>query len=230
VNVNYVLELEVPTDALLRAALIAEGAIPTNVETQWVLSSKSAVEGVRHVLMRRRTGFRVFYRLAPEASDATRDLCCYLALKAWDETQRFASDEYYVSRDVATSTVVATRAVIDILSSVTAEVRFEPMSSGLFRLAYARDLPDPVVVPVAFFTGKADDGTWAVQSDGRELLTKSNRQAVRESGLVHAPRAVVGHDLLRWRRPPVVSGDVWAALEAIAVEGLDKPPPYLGGL
>jgi hypothetical protein len=228
----YLLELEAPPNQSMCSCLTAAGGVSANTGTLWTVASDAVLDSLSDILTRFRTRFKVFHQLMPTVSDRVSDLNCYLSVVMLDAVDAPHSRRHGLFRDVTAGTIVGTSATVELLRAKAPDVRFEPVdnSAGMFRLVDAEHLPEPVVVPTVFASGRASDGVWAVQSDGRELLSDANRRAVRERGLFLAPYARVGNETLRWKRPPVVSGELWAWLETNGVDGLMTPPPYLGSV
>src|SRR5262245_16934797 len=125
--------------------------------------------------------FGEFHEYNPTPDDDPRLLAAGLGLRDFTELD-VSPDDLVLACDERTLSTVASEAMASLLGEMT---------SG---------------VPRTMFLSEGTDGVWAVQSDGRELLTAANLRAVQEHGLVRAPSCVTDGRVLAWRRPPIFSG------------------------
>jgi hypothetical protein len=227
---RYFLELATPPDADLREQLLASGALLESALTGWALPSEQVWQDIEAALKDRQVEHDLFYEYAPTATDDDDELAAFLPLTALSAAEPVTPGQLIALRDEETSSTVASERLVDLLAPVTTGLEWQPIegSGDLLRLTAARPLPEPVVVPHAVFRSKGMDGRWAVQSDGRELLTDASRKLVREAGAAFAPECVVDGDVLPWLRPLLVSRRVLRVLTEHDVQGVAGAPVYLG--
>lgn len=224
------LELAAPPDPELRGLLLQIGARLESALTGWALPDDGSRQALEAELQRRGVPYDFYFDFVPSAADHPENLAAYLPLTALNDAAPAEAGELVLLRDEEHSTTVASENLIDLLPEVTTGLGWEPIAQRprIKRLVNALDLPEPVVVPSAVFQSQADDGTWAVRSDGRELLTPTNLKLVRQGGMVRAPQCQIADRVLTWRRPMVFSGLVLQFLEGRSIRGIAGAPVYLG--
>ncbi len=134
--------------------------------------------------------------------------------------------------DLYTDKILVSSRVKDLLETHQVGVQFAPingMSQSWFRLDELTELGEPIHVPnpVFFSPNENPPGSYAVQSDGRDIITEANirllqTQGVAGSGKVRTPTGVV-----TWRRRVLISGKLLAELARANVRGLTMPPTPL---
>jgi hypothetical protein len=219
---------DAPITEELHVLLAGEGARPDSVDPlAWLTPSPAGFTRIEAALRRLDIPFEVFYEAHPAPGE--KHLAAGLGLDDFDGLD-VASDDLVLACDERTLATVVSAAMMDLLTPVTTGVTFDELvgHDGFFVITVTANLPDPVVVPRAMYMSDGDDGTWAVQSDGRELLTETNLRVVQEHGVVSAPECVVDGRVLRWRRPLVFSGRVLVELHDEDVRGVLSPPVFLG--
>jgi hypothetical protein len=131
--------------------------------------------------------------------------------------------------DYHTEALVVSRQVQEILLETTTGLHWTSMPStdGKDRsVVHVHEyLPDPIVVPVPLFVGPNESpvGTYAVQSDGRDIVTAVNADRLRQVGLAASLEVRIPSGVLNWRPRLVASGAVVAALQSANVRGLLEP-------
>jgi len=229
---NYFLELEDPPGPELRQLLLSHGALLESALTGWAIRSTADWKIIESTLRKEGIEFNLFFEFSASSDDNMESLVAYLALASLDSVEDIDSAQLVLLRDEITSSTVASKSLVNLLESVTQHLQWQPVEGrkNLLRLVQAPALPDPVVVPHAIFVSKGASGLWAVQSDGRELLTSANRQLVKETGVALAPECLVEEKVLHWRRPLLLSGRVLTLLEEHRVEGRAGAPSFLGAV
>jgi hypothetical protein len=231
VDVTHIVELrETPSDDV-RAILERAGARRLSALTGWALPARAPWEAVTTALAAHGAEFEVFYEYFPGPDDDPAGLAAYLDLERFQPGQTYldADQPMLVSDDTGTG-LLGTAPGTEVLDSVTTGLGWAPsdLDPDLYRLADAPVLPEPVLVPRVTHLGSTSDAGQAVRSDGRELLTAANLDAVRSAGLVRAPTCIADGQVLRWRRGPVFSGRVIEQLHREDVSGLTGKAVYLG--
>ncbi|MGH7511007.1 MAG: hypothetical protein ACREMZ_16300 [Gemmatimonadales bacterium] len=229
---SYFLELADPPGSELRQLLLSRGARLESALTGWAIRSAADWEIIERRLREEEVEFDLFYEFAATPDDDVEDLVAYLALAPLDSVEKIDPMQLILLRDEMTSSTVASESLVELLKSATQRLHWQPVDEhkGLLRLVQAPALPDPVVVPHAIFLSEGTSGLWAVQSDGRELLTSASRRLVKETGAALAPECSVEGRVLHWRRPLLFSGRVLALLEEHKVEGPTGTRSFLGAV
>jgi hypothetical protein len=210
---------DAPITEELHVLLAEAGARPHSVyPLAWVTPSPAGFTTIEAALRRLDISFEVSYEAHPAPGD--KHLAGYLGLDDFAGMDA-AADDLVLACDERTLATVVSTAMKDLLTPVSTGVTFDDLMGhdGFFVITVTASLPDPVVVPRAMFMSEGYDGAWAVQSDGRELLTETNLRVVQEHGVVSAPECVVDGRVLRWERPLVFSGRVLRELRDKDVRG-----------
>jgi hypothetical protein len=221
---------DVPIRVELHDLMTTRGARPDSADPlAWLTPSSEVFTAIEGELKDRNVPFETFYELRPSPDEDSRQLAAGIGLRELTDLEA-SSDDLVLACDERTLATVASKKMVTLLGTMTSGAVFDPLvgHDGFFVLTAAAELPEPVVVPNAMFLSEGDDGVWAVQSDGRELLTTTNLEAVQKHGLVCAPRCVTAGQVLRWRRPLIFSGPVLVQLQAHDIQGLLSAPVFLG--
>jgi hypothetical protein len=219
-----------PISGELHDLLAGEGARPDGADPlAWQTPSSQAFAAIETELNDRNIPFAVFYEARPSPGDDVLRLAAGMGLRGLVELDVRPGD-LVLACDERTLATVVSREMATLLEAVTTGVVFDSLvgHDGFFVLTVVAELPEPVVVPRAMFLSEGTDGIWAVQSDGRELLTATNIRAIQEHGVVSAPSCLTAGKVLRWRRPLIFSGPVLAQLRDKDIQGLLSPPVFLG--
>lgn len=229
---SYFLELADPPGPELRQLLLSRGSRLESALTGWAIRSAADWGIIERKLREEEVEFDLFYDFVASPDDDVEYLVAYLALAPLDSVEKIDPTRLILLRDETTSSTVASEGLVKVLKSVTQRLQWQPVDGrkGLLRLVQAPALPDPVVVPHAIFISEGTSGLWAVQSDGRELLTSASRQLVKETGAALAPECSVEGRVLLWRRPLLLSGRVLTLLEEHKVDGPAGTPSFLGAV
>lgn len=211
-------------DDELREALAEAGGRPDSYDTGWQVFSDEERDRAAAALEAHGIAYDVRYELAPAPGEPTADLAAYLPL---DDLSEIDADPRALVLALDGDAPVASAPMVALISPHTDGLVWEDRPDGLQSLVTAPELPDPVGVPRALFLSEGTDGSWAVQSDGRELLTPESLAVVRRSGLVLASTCAVGGATRHWRRPPIASGAVLRAIRDRDVHGIMGPPVFL---
>jgi hypothetical protein len=228
-DIRHLIVFDTPVSADIHNLLTTKGARPDSADPlTWLLPSARAFKIIEAALKGEGIPFEVFFESIPTSADDPRQLAAGMA------SRRFANldvtpDDLVLATDGRTLATVVSRKMKTLLEPVTRGVEFDPLSGhdGFFVITKTVDLPEPVIIPRAVFLSEGDAGIWAVQSDGRELLTDINLRVVREHGLVHAPRCIIDGKILPWRRPPIFSGPTLDHLRDKNIQGA-LSPVFLG--
>jgi hypothetical protein len=86
-------------------------------------------------------------------------------------------------------------------------------------------LPEPIYIPqpTYFKPNVTPPGTFAVQSDGRDVLTSANQTWLKEHGLAVSHEVKTPMRQVKWRPRVLASGKLLASLKAGRVRGLVEP-------
>jgi hypothetical protein len=228
-EMRHIVTFETPIDADLHDLLTAAGAWPDTDPMSWLTPSAEIFAILVAKLNDRSISFEVFVEYLPSQGENLERLAAYVGLDDFAEVRAAASDLVLACDERTLATVVSTR-MRQLLDRTTSGLTFDPLAGhdGFFVITEAVQLPEPVIVQRTIFLSEGTTGTWAVQSDGRELLTEANLQTVRGSGMVYAPYCVVNGQVLPWHRPPVFSGSLLAQFRDMDIQGIIDPPAFLG--
>jgi hypothetical protein len=228
-EMQHIVTFETPIDAGLHDLLTGQGAWPDTDPWSWRTPSVEVFAALVAKLNDRGISFETFIEFLPSQGEDLERLAAYVGLDDFTEVRATASDLVMASDERTFATVVSAR-MRQHLSTMTTGLTFDPLAQhdGFFVITEAVQLPEPIILPRTIFLSEGTDGVWAVQSDGRELLTEANLQTVRESGMVYAPRCETNGQVLRWRRPPIFSGPVLAQFRDMDIQGIIDPPAFLG--
>jgi hypothetical protein len=221
---------DAPIGVELHDLMTTRGAHPDSADPlAWLTPSYEAFKAVEGDLKDRNVRFETFYELRPSPGEDSRQLAAGIGLRELTELEA-SSDDLVLACDERTLATVASEKMAMLLRTMTSGTVFDPLvgHDGFLVITAAAELPEPVVVPNAMFLSEGADGVWAVQSDGRELLTTANLQVVQKHGLVSTAHCVTAGRVLRWRRPLIFSGPVLVQLLAQDIHGLLSAPVYLG--
>ncbi|MBP2330387.1 hypothetical protein JOF56_010772 [Kibdelosporangium banguiense] len=228
-DIRHVVTFETPIGSDVRSLLTAEGAQPDLDPLSWLAPSIEAFVTIEAKLNERGIPFDVYFEFQPGPGDDPQNLAAYVGLDDFAEVNATAED-LVLACDERTLATVASRRMRQLLDAITSGVTFDPLTGyeGFFVITNAIQLPDPIIVPRTMFLSEGTTGTWAVQSDGRELLTERNFQIVRESGMVHAPYCTANNRVLPWHRPPIFGGPLLTRFRDMDIQGIIDPPAFLG--
>ncbi|MGH8684592.1 MAG: hypothetical protein ACREUM_04495, partial [Nitrosospira sp.] len=208
-DLRHVIHFEMPIDDELHELLVNSGSRPHTQPTDWLTPSVESFESLKTKLTEKRVPFEVFFDIQPSPGDDLEDLAAYLTLDDFSSLD-VDSGDLVLACDERTLATVASEKMINFLAGVTEGTTWDPLSGhdGFFVLTDLPELSEPVVVPRAMFLSEATTGTWAVQSDGRELLTADNLRRIRDQGIAETRACVVDGQVIPWSRPPIFSGKV----------------------
>jgi hypothetical protein len=230
VDVNYAVYLREPPGDDLRDALVHAGARLVSALTGWALPPGTSWDSLAPLLAEHAAEFDIYYEYVPGSRDEIASLAAYVGLERFVEDETYADpNEPLLFYDDTGTGLLGTEPATQALNALTTGLQWAvtDVDPDLFRLVQATALPEPVVVPRAMFLGEDANGVWAVQSDGRELLSSANRKAVQSLGLVLAPTCLVNDRVLRWRRSPIFGGRVIEELRRQDIGGLSGQVLYL---
>ncbi|MCF6522712.1 hypothetical protein [Streptomyces sp. JJ36] len=124
-------------------------------------------------------------------------------------------------------TVLANDALTDLLAPVaTGPEWLRRQTDGLWELATAPTLPEPVVVAGALEFDQGTTGLWMIAHDGRRVLTPGNLDFLQRRGIAVAETYQVDGETYPVAPVRMFSGQVVERLLAHGVEFSD-PPVYL---
>jgi len=139
-------------------------------------------------------------------------------LKKFNIVQDFTSEQIFVDERA--------RQVLERNTQGLAFCAFPARSQGAwYRIDSVAELLEPVCIPKTMFLDENEEpaGTYIVQSDGRDVLSESARNFVREHGLVVANRFKTGSMTSVWRPRLIASGRLIAALDEAHINGILTP-------
>lgn len=128
-----------------------------------------------------------------------------------------------VAIDLCYDVVLVNERLKDLLERNASGLQFNAIEEkGWFRLDGISELPEPIVVPKTIYLSPNENppGTWAVQSDGRDVLTQANVAWVHKHGLAVSHEVKTPADRLAWRPRVVISGSLLALLWQEKISGL----------
>jgi hypothetical protein len=227
---HRIILFDAPLSGELHDLLAGEGARPdSSGPLAWLTPSPEAFTAIETELNDRNVPFTVFYEIRPSPEDDPGQLAAGIGLRDFAELDATPED-LVLACDERTLATVVSRKMATFLEANTSKMVFDPLvgHDGFFVITSVAELPDPVAVPQAMFLSEGTDGTWAVQSDGRELLSATNLRVIQEHGVVAARYCVTAGKVLRWRRPLIFSGFILAQLRAENIQGLLSSPVFLG--
>lgn len=134
-----------------------------------------------------------------------------------------------IAMDYQSERIVVTPRVKKLLEGMTRGLQWES-TEGTDRRAFVlmkvvEQLPEPIVVPSPVYLGlnERPPGTYAVRSDGRDVITNANISKLVEVGLAVSEEVETQSKVLRWRPRLVASGAVIHALQSASIKGLLEP-------
>lgn len=227
---RYFLELELAPEPELRDWLRGNRARLESALTGWALPVGVAVAALEDGLRRRGVDYEIYTELVPGPGDRVEDLAAALPLAGLEDAGPVTAGEFLLLRDWERHSLVASAALVERLAEVTEGLEWAGVEGApsLRRLVGVPELPEPVSVPRVTWRSQAEDGVWAVRSDGRELLGPASLELVRRAGIAVAPTCAVDGEVLRWRRPEIAGGRVLRLLDTLDVRGRAGDPVYLG--
>ncbi|MFD3524543.1 hypothetical protein [Streptomyces sp. NPDC058653] len=205
------------------------GAEPhTKYPATWCFPDAPAPEEAKEHLRRQGVDFAVFFEFEPTDADSRRELAAYMALSRIEKLREVDSD-LLLARNVGLQDLIASARLARELTAISPHItwrRFENDPDFLIMERVPR-LPAPVTVPHAVNLSEGEDGIWAVQSDGRELLTRENSEFLMQSGIADPAFCEVDGRVRRWRRGLVFGGPVLEYLTEQNVHGVPASPSFL---
>ncbi|MFB7497232.1 hypothetical protein ACFC09_21525 [Streptomyces sp. NPDC056161] len=181
------------------------------------------------LLRSREIEFDTSFTLHPTSDDPSSGLAAYLRLDDFEDHYAI-SEELFLARQKSTLSFIGSDALVSAFSVYTNDVAWQELReySGFYVLASVPRLPDPVVIPRAVWRAETREGSWAVQSDGREFLTQGNMEILQWAGIAQSDYCNIGGQVFRWERPPIFGGAIIAFLASEEVIGVSGPPIFLG--
>ena len=147
-----------------------------------------------------------------------------------DHVQSHFLTNVEVAFDLNSDVFLVNQRVKDLLERHALGLQFNAIDEkGWFRLDGIAELPEPIVVPRPMYLSPNVNppGTWAVQSDGRDVLTGTNLAWVHEHGLAVSRAVKTPAERVAWRPRVVISGSLWALLRQEKINGLTAVPTPL---
>lgn len=194
----------------------------------WYFFEASVPEEIEEHLRMKGVDFSVFFEFKPTAVDGPDELAAYLLLGRFEDL-RNEDSSLLLARNVGLQDVIASAGLARELSEISPQIAWGHLEGDrdFLILEHVPRLPDPVMVPHAVFLSEGEDGIWAVQSDGRELLTRKNYEFLMQSGIANPYYCRIGGRVLRWRRGLVFGGRVLEFLTGQGVIGVPALPSFL---
>ncbi|MFF9402934.1 hypothetical protein [Streptomyces sp. NPDC014744] len=212
-----------------RDTLIAKGAKRGDIFTAWRLPTDRIPVDLEESLRNIGASYCVFFEYLPTAEDAPGNVAAYLWLDYFEDLRASGSESIFAYRRETSSIVASVPLAAEVKDFCNGSLWKRPKDlEGFFELAEVPTLPEPVIVQRAVSLAEGPDGKWGVQSDGRELLTRTNMETVAKSGIVQTVTCTVVDGTLKWTRPLIFCGRLLELLKERHVTGLEAFPVYLG--
>lgn len=134
-----------------------------------------------------------------------------------------------MAKDYQSERIVVTPRVKNLLESMSRGLKWEPVEGmagqEFFSMSVVEDLPEPIVVPSPVYIGPNEypPGTYAVQSDGRDVITNANIAKLKDVGIAVSEDVKVKEKVMKWRPRLIASGEIAHALQSAKVKGLLEP-------
>jgi hypothetical protein len=134
-----------------------------------------------------------------------------------------------MAKDYQSERIVITLRVKNLLERMSKGMKWEPvegMTGREFILMNVEEyLPEPVIVPSPVYIGPNENppGTYAVQSDGRDVITNANIAKLKNVGIAVSGDVRVKEEVMKWRPRLIASGEIVQALQSAKVKGLLEP-------
>ncbi len=131
-----------------------------------------------------------------------------------------------IAKDYASESIVVRPHVRELLEGLVQRVSWMTVSSSdgrdLWLMNITERLPQPIIVPLPVYVGPNQEppGTYAVRSDGRDVITSDNISKLENVGLAASEIVQIPLATLRWRPRLVASGDVIHILQGAGMKGL----------
>lgn len=211
----------------VRDLLATIGGRPDSLGPGWLVTSEAEQRQVEEVLDRHGVSYDVYFSVTPAPGTPSEELAAYVSLEPLDECKVGASDlvlacDGDLSRVVASASLISRLRSRGIAIAMSSNIRHD----GLYSLDSFLRLPDPVHIQRVMFQSQALDGLWAIQSDGREIVTRRSLETIRTSGLAITTSCYANGREFQWRRPLIASGIFLDAIRAEVV-GVSGPPTFL---
>jgi hypothetical protein len=194
----------------------------------WIFPGSSVPQEFDAYLRSRQINYTQFFEFQPTSTDSSDELAGYLWLGRFESVHEEESD-LILARGTDLQEVIASTELSRKLSSISTEITWSDFrdQDGFVMLNRVAQFPDPIVVPNAPFVSEGEDGVWAVQSDGRELLTQNNYELLMRAGIANPSQCTVDGRILGWRRGLVFGGRVLQYLMENEVVGMPSSPSFL---
>jgi hypothetical protein len=134
-----------------------------------------------------------------------------------------------MAKDYQSERIVVTLRVKNLLERMSRGLKWEPVEGmagqEFILMSVVEYLPEPIVVPSPVYIGPNEypPGTYAVQSDGRDVITNANIAKLKGVGLAVSEDVRVEEKSMKWRPRLIASGEIVHALQSAKVKGLLEP-------
>jgi hypothetical protein len=137
--------------------------------------------------------------------------------------------QFEMAKDYHSERIVVTLRVKDMLERMSRGLKWE-MVEGMagqefVLMSVVEYLPEPIVVPSPVYIGLNEHppGTYAVQSDGRDVITNANIAKLKDVGIAVSEKIMVKTEVMKWRPRLIALGTIQHALQSAKVKGLLEP-------
>jgi hypothetical protein len=136
---------------------------------------------------------------------------------------------FEMAMDYQSERIVVTLRVKDLLERISRGLKWEAVEGmagqELVLMSVVEHLPEPIIVPSPVFIGPNEypPGTYAVQSDGRDVITNANIAKLKGVGIAVSEDVRTKEKVMKWRPRLIASGEIEYALQSAKVKGLLEP-------
>jgi hypothetical protein len=140
---------------------------------------------------------------------------------------------YEMAMDYQSERIVVTWRVKTLLESLSQGLQWEPVGGTAGRefvlMSVTEALPEPIIVPSPVFVGPNEHppDTYAVQSDGRDVITDANIAKLKDVGIALSNEIKVKTKVVKHRPYLIALGTIIHALQSARVKGLLEPSSLL---
>lgn len=177
-----------------------------------------------------------FYKLELTTSELATYPAIYLGMYCTfevfiqdEETEKVnvtVLNEYEMVQDYDSERIVVSPQVKTVLENMTKGLGWKSIKTTdnkeWFIMEVLEILPQPIIVPspVSVEQNEESSGSYAVRSDGRDVITKANISKLKEVGIALSLEVQVLSKILKWRPRILASGKVIHALLLAGVKDI----------
>jgi hypothetical protein len=134
-----------------------------------------------------------------------------------------------IGKDYESEKIVISQQAKAILKEMTQQIEWIDAKGSTGHdfsvMKVIRILQDPIIIPSPSFMGmnETPHGTYAIRSDGRDVISTKNINIIKEVGIALSLNAKVNQKVLRWRPRLIISGAAYYALASAGIKCLLEP-------